>query len=149
MDNSIIGLLVPAPVVAKVKLTPEEKATAKVARDAEKAAAKAALEIANAEKAAAKAALKAAIANMEIPTIPESEKKDTAVKSILRTSSVIKPTKMVWIVAGKNPNAKRKDVIALCESMGIATHTARTQYQLWFSAGKPSPEESPVLSNQD
>lgn len=59
-------------------------------------------------------------------------------KVLLSRSSVVRPVKLVHIIASemyaKNPDVQRKEVIAACESMGIATHTARTQYQIWHQA---------------
>lgn len=59
-------------------------------------------------------------------------------KVLISRSSVIRPVKLVHIIASemyeKNPDVQRKEVIAACESMGIATHTARTQYQIWHQA---------------
>lgn len=64
------------------------------------------------------------------------------VNAVNETSSVKKPTKLVWEIAQKmkeeNPNVRRKDVIAACQEAGIAFYTARTQYQLWFQASKNS-----------
>jgi hypothetical protein len=55
-------------------------------------------------------------------------------------SSVPHPVKLVHIIASElhdeNPEVQRKDVIAECEKQGIATHTARTQYQIWHQAMK-------------
>lgn len=61
-------------------------------------------------------------------------------------SSVASPVKLVHIIASKmyaeNPAVVRKDVIAECEKAGIATHTARTQYQIWSSARKADEERT-------
>lgn len=55
-------------------------------------------------------------------------------------STVVHPVKLVHCIASemyeKNPELQRKDVIAACEAAGIATHTARTQYQIWHQAMK-------------
>lgn len=146
--NNIIGLVQAeaaskaAAKVQRVKLTPEEKAAAAEAKAAAKAAKRAEAEAKKAakeeqakiEKEAKEAAIAAALE--AIPVLPATEKVAHEKPEPIRASSVIKPTKMVWMVADRNPNARRKDVIALCEQMGIATHTARTQYQLWYSARK-------------
>ncbi|AUR88740.1 hypothetical protein NVP2117O_62 [Vibrio phage 2.117.O._10N.261.45.E9] len=54
------------------------------------------------------------------------------------TSSVVRPTKLVWEIAEQmkkaDENVRRKDVIAACVDAGIAYNTARTQYQHWFKA---------------
>lgn len=54
------------------------------------------------------------------------------------TSTVLKPTKLVWSIAEgiikKNPKATRKDILAACDKAGITYYTARTQYQLWRSS---------------
>jgi hypothetical protein len=59
----------------------------------------------------------------------------------VHASSVMKPTKMVWAIAdemyaaaeaaGKEPPS-RKEVQAECVRRGIASGTARTQFQHWF-----------------
>lgn len=55
---------------------------------------------------------------------------------IVRKSSVEKPTKRVWHIAESMKGARRKDVIEACVNEGIAYYTARTQYQLWYTASK-------------
>jgi hypothetical protein len=59
----------------------------------------------------------------------------------LRTSNVKNPCKVVWEIAeqaaaklpeGEKP--RRKEVIEQCIKAGVATHTARTQYQQWYTA---------------
>lgn len=61
-------------------------------------------------------------------------------KVAVSRSSVLRPVKLVHVIASemheKNPEIQRKDVIAACEAAGIATHTARTQYQIWHQAMK-------------
>ena len=63
----------------------------------------------------------------------------TAVAPV-NVSTIERPTKAVWHIAdemkAKNPNVRRKDVIAECVARGIATFTARTQYQQWFQVQK-------------
>lgn len=48
------------------------------------------------------------------------------------------PTKLVWQIAdemhAKDPNCRRRDVMAECDRLGIAFYTARTQYQKWLVA---------------
>lgn len=52
--------------------------------------------------------------------------------------STIRPTKLVWAIATQmweeNPGVTRKDVLRACGEAGIASNTARTQYQRWFKA---------------
>lgn len=65
-------------------------------------------------------------------------------------STVIRPVKLVHVIASKmyeeNPNVTRKAVIAECEKAGIATHTARTQYQIWSSARKSDAERTAAVN---
>ncbi len=49
-----------------------------------------------------------------------------------RISTAERPTKLVWDIADKHPELKRKEVIEECVRQGIAYGTARTQYQHWF-----------------
>jgi hypothetical protein len=46
------------------------------------------------------------------------------------------PTKRVWAIADTMKGAKRKDVVQACVEAGIATGTARTQYQKWLAASR-------------
>lgn len=59
---------------------------------------------------------------------------------VVNKSTVAFPSKLVWEVADKaialNPEARRVDIVKACIAMGIATHTARTQYQHWYTARK-------------
>jgi hypothetical protein len=62
---------------------------------------------------------------------------------IVKKSSAESPSKLVWEIAdtmtADDPKVRRCDVIRACvEKHGIATHTARTQYQRWFEAKKES-----------
>lgn len=72
----------------------------------------------------------------------EAKAKSTPVRAVNETSTVEKPTKRVWDIAdemvAKDPDVRRKDVIAECQARGVAFYTARTQYQLWFKARKDS-----------
>lgn len=72
------------------------------------------------------------------PPVAEAEEKPKAAPRktnyINETSSVIKPTKMVHIIADSMPEATRAEVIAECRARGIAYGTARTQYQVWKKA---------------
>jgi hypothetical protein len=56
----------------------------------------------------------------------------------LKKSTVENPTKLVWEIADQmsflNPEVRRCDVVRACINAGIATHTAKTQYQRWFTA---------------
>jgi hypothetical protein len=53
-------------------------------------------------------------------------------------SSIAKPTKQVWHIADEmkaaNPQVSRKEVQDECVRRGIASGTARTQYQAWKKA---------------
>ncbi len=83
------------------------------------------------------AEVKVEVAPVEIAEVVEIEAAPVKVeKPITRTSKVEKPCTLVWNLADSMPNAKRKDVIAAAIAMGVATYTARTQYQLWFSVQK-------------
>lgn len=64
-------------------------------------------------------------------------------KEWIRISSVIKPTKFVWHVADEmnaraaaagQPAPTRKEVQDECVRRGVASGTARTQYQAWKKA---------------
>jgi hypothetical protein len=74
------------------------------------------------------------------PSIPKQKVKKAAGKGNKRAnrSTVEGPTKLVWHIAeemvSKNPEAKRKDIIAECENRGVTFYTARTQYQQWLTA---------------
>lgn len=85
------------------------------------------------------AEVKVEIAPVEIAEVVETEAASIEVrveKPIIRISNVKRPCMVVWNLADMMPNAKRKDVIAAAIAMGVATYTARTQYQLWFSVQK-------------
>lgn len=60
----------------------------------------------------------------------------------VRKSTVESPSKLVWHIAdemiGANPQVTRKEVIQACIDRGIATFTARTQYQAWFKTRRES-----------
>lgn len=56
---------------------------------------------------------------------------------VVHASKIDSPCKRVWELAASMPDSSRKDVIAACVEQGIATATARTQYQRWYRAGKP------------
>ena len=58
-----------------------------------------------------------------------------------RLSSIKSPVKRVWHIADSMPKAARKDVIAECVAQGVASGTARTQYQAWFKASQESKRE--------
>lgn len=54
----------------------------------------------------------------------------------LQFSTIKSPVKRVWHIADSMPKAARKDVIAECVAQGVASGTARTQYQAWFKASQ-------------
>lgn len=62
--------------------------------------------------------------------------------SHLKKSLIPSPSKTVWDIAEKlliaHPEWTRKEILAHCESLGIATNTARTQYQQWRTAMRES-----------
>jgi hypothetical protein len=64
----------------------------------------------------------------------------TGGKVWVKASSIPKPTKQVWFIADEmvaaNPQVTRKEVQAECVKRGIASGTARTQYQAWLTARK-------------
>lgn len=71
---------------------------------------------------------------------PAPAVKMTKVVTVANTSTIKSPTKAVWHIVDEmkaaNPAVRRKDVVAECIARGIATFTARTQYQLWFTVQK-------------
>lgn len=72
------------------------------------------------------------------PKIEEPKKKaaKTGTRVVEQTSSIEKPCDAVWRIAEEMKGAARKDVVKACEEAGVATNTARTQYQRWFTANK-------------
>ena len=46
------------------------------------------------------------------------------------------PVAQVWAMCESMPGAPRKEVVEACVAAGINVHTAKTQYQRWFSAQK-------------
>lgn len=77
------------------------------------------------------AAVAAHNATLAAPALPNAN-------GIVRASVVVRPVKLVHAIAAgmyaADPAVTRKVVIAACVAQGIATHTARTQYQVWFQA---------------
>lgn len=61
-------------------------------------------------------------------------------------SAIEKPVKRVWAIAdemiAENPEVTRAEVQAECVRRGIASGTARTQYQAWFSARRAAIENA-------
>lgn len=66
------------------------------------------------------------------------ENKLPSTEGIVRASTVVRPVKLVHAIAANmyeaDKTVTRKDVISACVAQGIATHTARTQYQVWYTA---------------
>lgn len=66
------------------------------------------------------------------------ENKLPSADGIVRASTVVRPVKLVHAIAANmyeaDKTVTRKDVISACVAQGIATHTARTQYQVWYTA---------------
>lgn len=76
-------------------------------------------------------------------------------KEWIRVSSVIKPTKFVWHVADEmnaraaaagQPAPSRKEVQDECIRRGVASGTARTQYQAWKKARDESAANSELAA---
>ena len=61
----------------------------------------------------------------------------------IRLSTVGSPVKLVWAIASDmrkaNPDVPRAEIIKACEAAGIATATAKTQFQHWKKAGEAKP----------
>ena len=79
------------------------------------------------------------------PTTPEQIPSPSASKpEVVRSSksTVEKPTKLVWAIAGEiktaNPQATRKEIVDECLRRGVAFYTARTQYQRWAKTKRPN-----------
>lgn len=73
------------------------------------------------------------------------QKVDDAVKEVKKTTSAIphlgkstveNPCRVVFDTADSMKGATRKEVIVACIGKGVATATAKTQYQRWFTASK-------------
>lgn len=81
-----------------------------------------------------------AVQQLAVEPATEEVKPAKAKLEVKHRSEIPRPTKTVWHIAdqmhAKNPNARRKDVIAECVRRGIAYYTARTQYQQWLAAKK-------------
>lgn len=84
--------------------------------------------------AAVAAALEAHKKALSIPPPARSGKANVS------RSTVQNPVKLVHKISAEmhaaDPNVSRKAVIAACEQVGIATHTAKTQYQVWRTAAR-------------
>jgi hypothetical protein len=70
-------------------------------------------------------------------------------KANLNQSTVAKPVRRVHEIADSMPGARRKDVVAACVAEGIAMHTARTQYQVWFRNQRRIAATPPAELNHD
>lgn len=55
---------------------------------------------------------------------------------VLHKSVITNPCQFVWDMAEQMKGSRRCDVVNACTAAGVATHTARTQYQRWYSANK-------------
>lgn len=65
----------------------------------------------------------------------------TSQATIAHRSTIGEPVRIVWELCEANPQARRCDVVRLAEAAGVATYTARTQYQRWYSwnkSGRPT-----------
>ena len=67
---------------------------------------------------------------------PAANGKKKSTSTRVNKSSVKNPCELVWDICDKNKDKKRKEILAACQDAGVAFYTARTQYQLWRSAGK-------------
>ena len=76
--------------------------------------------------------------------VPKTEKVASKKIEIVHQSTIERPCKMVFQIADEmlatRPNAKRKDILAVCVEYGIAYYTARTQYQSWLQVRKEMTE---------
>lgn len=71
----------------------------------------------------------------------------------VHASSVLKPTKLVWVIADEmyaeaqnagKPMPSRKEVQEECVRRGVASGTARTQFQHWFKVHNENPERATI-----
>lgn len=109
-DGSVAGIdAAPVEPIAEVVVEPEQVAEVEVVAEA---------------------------APVEVKVEPVAEIEVEPAQVVIRKSAAIKPCTLVWNIADEMPNAKRKDVIAAAIAAGVATYTARTQYQLWFATKK-------------
>lgn len=72
----------------------------------------------------------------DTPKRPGSPRANGTPIPMLAKSTVESPCLAVWNMADAMPGATRKDVIIKCVEAGVATATAKTQYQRWFVAKK-------------
>ncbi len=63
-------------------------------------------------------------------------------------STIDGPCFTVWSVADEMTDAKRGEVIAACQALGVAFYTARTQYQKWSKARKGGNKSMPAKKEQ-
>jgi len=80
-------------------------------------------------------------ANMTVVVEAEPTPEGSADAPVVRKSTTGKPCKLVWDIADANPGMARKDVIAKAVASGVATNTARTQYQAWYTLNKKAKGE--------
>ena len=72
----------------------------------------------------------------DAPKRPGSPRANGTPIPLLAKSTVESPCLKVWETADEMIGATRKDVIIKCVEEGVATATAKTQYQRWFVAKK-------------
>lgn len=72
----------------------------------------------------------------QIPLYIGSDGSDSDKITHKSTVTGIGPVRLVWEIADANPGMRRSDVIRMAEAAGVATYTARTQYQRWFTHQK-------------
>ena len=79
------------------------------------------------------------------PQPEEAPAEEAPVVKVRNASTVESPTRRVWAIADElhaaNPDVRRKDIMAACETAGIAFFTARTQIQKWMKAKKEGAAE--------
>ncbi len=63
-------------------------------------------------------------------------------------STIDGPCFTVWAIADDMKDAKRGEVIAACQALGVAFYTARTQYQKWSKARKGGDKSMPTKKEQ-
>lgn len=68
----------------------------------------------------------------EPATEPATEAKEIRHKTV---ALIAHPVEYVWEYCTANKDKTRKEILAHLDGVGIAYHTARTQYQCWRKAG--------------
>ena len=63
-------------------------------------------------------------------------------------SAVESPVKMVREFLNSNPDLRRSEAIRALEAKGVATNTAKTQYQIWYKARKDAATAEPTKTDK-